>query len=419
MVSDFGGAWFRWCRLTLVALLLTTTFVTTCFAGPVGVYLALASAIASLIFVFDGQALAAVLRDWGVRCFVLACFMLWFAFVLSARDVNDAMAFVDFLALPVAIPAAALLARYAGAHSVTIVAVVAGIGSAAALATGLFDVHIRGLDRAEGGTSSIFFSDMSALLGFFALFGLLTVRNHARWLFVAFQAFAAGAIVLGGTRGAMLAELTFLAVFCGYALFAWDRPILERLFSVATVLAANALFLVLFFDLSRMLSTFGTVGDVVTLGAATDDAANYRLMFYHAAIQSFLESPIFGHGWWDRFSAALPYMADNGLGAMANDSQAHLHNDVLNFASAAGVIGVLAYLVLMAGPIISAFRSPRSANRGLRLAAAIGLVGGYATMGLTDTMFVFEIPKSMYVLCAAVVMGMFLDAPPLPNPKPR
>jgi hypothetical protein len=33
-------------------------------------------------------------------------------------------------------------------------------------------------------------------------------------------------------------------------------------------------------------------------------------------------------------------------------------------------------------------------------------------MGAVDVMFVFEIPKSMFVLCTAVILGFFLDTPP-------
>jgi hypothetical protein len=32
-------------------------------------------------------------------------------------------------------------------------------------------------------------------------------------------------------------------------------------------------------------------------------------------------------------------------------------------------------------------------------------------MGAVDVMFVFEIPKSMFVLCTAVILGFFLDSP--------
>ncbi|RYE76559.1 MAG: hypothetical protein EOP19_24255 [Hyphomicrobiales bacterium] len=128
---------------------------------------------------------------------------------------------------------------------------------------------------------------------------------------------------------------------------------------------------------------------------------------------------MFGHGWWRRFAAAIPYMPQAGVDAMAHDNHAHLHNDTLNFASGAGALGILAYLALMAAPIVSAVRSPRTEHWTMRVCAALGLSLGYVAMGLTDTMFVFEIPKSMYCLSAAIIMAFLLDAPPAPRaPKP-
>jgi O-antigen ligase len=109
-------------------------------------------------------------------------------------------------------------------------------------------------------------------------------------------------------------------------------------------------------------------------------------------------------------------MPDLGVEAMAHDNHAHLHNDLLNFGSGAGIIGIIAYLILMAAPIVSAIRSPRTVNWPIRITAAAGLVACYVAMGLVDTMFVFEIPKSMFVLCSAVVMAFFLDAPPERRP---
>jgi O-antigen ligase len=104
-------------------------------------------------------------------------------------------------------------------------------------------------------------------------------------------------------------------------------------------------------------------------------------------------------------------MGELGVEVHARDNHAHLHNDILNFGSAGGVIAILGYLILMASPIVGAWTSPRTANWRIRVTAAFGLVGAYLAMGAVDVMFVFEIPKSMFVLCTAVILGFFLDSP--------
>ena len=399
-------------RFSLVCLFLLGSLVTTCVVGPIGVYLALSAALASLIFTFDREMLRQALKDWGVRSMLIAFFLLWASFFIAAKSADDPMAFVDFLALPIVAPAFALLARQAHPKSVAIVSILAGLGCVAALATGLYDVHVRGMSRAEGNTSSIFFSDMAILLGFFALLGLWVINSRLKWFLVACQACALGAAILGGTRGAILAELCFLAVFSAFTLLAWKRPLLERALTVAVIFVIDAISAAYLFDLSRTFTIFSTARELISSGTSNDMSASYRLEFYQAGLSTFLESPLFGHGWWRRFSAAVPHMSIPGADYMAQGKQAHLHNDILNFASASGLVGVAAYLLLIAAPMISALRSPRGERWMVRMGAATGLGLGYFVMGLTDTMFVYEIPKSMFVLCSAITMAFFRDQQP-------
>lgn len=413
----FLAIWQARLRLGLVALLLVTTLVTLCLAGPVGIYLALAAALASLLYCFDGPMLAAALRDWGVRCFIAAFFILWIAFVAAAESGNDMMAFVDFLALPVVVPAYALVARYAGPRSIAIVTALAGLGCTAALTVALYETRVLGAERAAGGTSPIFFSNMSVVLAFFALWGLVALRTRWRWLALAAFAFGMGAAILGGTRGSMLAAAALLCGFMVYALVCWKQPLVVRVATALAVVIGSLCFLFIAFDMRRMMTIATNAVEFANLGMTMDGSVNRRLMLYTAGVQSFLSSPIFGHGWWDRFMAAHPFLPPLLFDHWINDRTAHLHNDVLNFASAAGVAGIVAYCVMMAAPVVSALRSPRTERWALRVCAALGFAFGYIAMGLTDTMFVFEIPKSMYCLGAVIIMAFFLDAPPVAVPR--
>lgn len=398
-------------RLSLVAVFLATTFITICIAGPVGVYLALSSALVSLFFAVDLPYLKAALRDWGVRCFLIAFFLLWGAFILSAQSIDDVMGFLDFLAFPVIVPAFALLARHAGSRRIELVSALAAAGALAAMLMGLYEVKIIGLARATGGTSPIFFSGMAVLLSFFSLLGLLTSTSQWRWLLLAGNSFGLSAAILGGTRGAFLAYGVMLVPLAAYTIFWWKSATKER-FTVAALVALSIAATFLVFDASRIATLVSAASEVATRGETTDQSILQRVTIYNAAIQAFLDSPVYGHGWWNRFAAAVPYMGQLGLDTMAHDNHAHLHNDILNFGSAAGIIGILAYLILMSAPIVSVWRSPRTEHWGIRLTAALGLTGAYMAMGAVDVMFVFEIPKSMFVLCSAVIMAFFLDAPP-------
>lgn len=406
------GAVTRWSTFPLLVIFLAATFVTTCWAEPVGVYLALISAILATILV-GRQRLMAALSDRGVWCFLGAFALLAAAFLLGAKKPDDGMAFVDFLALPVIVPAYALLAGWASSRSAIAIAVLATIGCVIAIAVGHYEVHFRDMPRAAGGTSPIFFSDMAVLLGYFALLGMLVWPSRWRWLFGVGNALAVGAALYGGTRGAILAEIAMLAVFCAYALIWWDRPWRTRLTTVVGVLALTTIFSFTLFDMSRPASIFVTAGEAVTDGSIGDVSTNIRLKFWVAGLQSFLDSPIYGHSWWNRFESAIPYMPADIETEIKHDKTAHLHNDIINFASGAGIMGVFAYLLLMAAPVVSVWFSARDNGWRFRLLAATGLTVTYLVMGLTDTMFVFEIPKSMFVLCSAVVMAFFVKVSPI------
>lgn len=400
-------------RKLLSALFLTTTFITICFAGPVGVYLALVAALVSLVFFPDFPGLRAALQNWGARGMLLSFLVISVSFLPSARSLDDVLAFVDFLAFPVAVPAIALLARFAHGNNVTITAALATCGALAALGVGLYEVHVLGYARAQGNgnSSSIFFSGMAALLCLFSLLGLLYEQSRWRWLFLVGNAAGLGAIMLGGARGAMLAYAVLLLVVIVCEMSSSRRSLRRRAVTVAAILA-SILVIGGLFDIGRVQSVATITVEMASHAPVSDTATNERFAIYSAAIQALVDSPLYGHGWWHRFAAAVPYMGQTGAEINARDNHAHLHNEILNFGSAGGVIAILGYLILMASPILGAWTSPRTENWRTRVTAATGLVGAYLVMGAVDVMFVFEIPKSMFVLCTAVILGFFLDAPP-------
>jgi len=240
-------------------------------------------------------------------------------------------------------------------------------------------------------------------------------QSRWRWLLAVANALAVGAALYGGTRGAIVAEVAMLTAFCGYAIFWWERPRSTRLWTSFGVVAITVISSLTLFDLTRASSILVTAGEAVTGGTVADVSTGIRLKFWAAGLQSFLESPIYGHSWWNRFEAAVPYMPAEIESEISHDKTAHLHNEIINFGSGGGLMGICAYLMLLAAPVTSAWFSVRDGRWRLRLFAAAGLSMLYFVMGLTDTMFVFEIPKSMFVLCSAVVMAYFLEAPPVPS----
>jgi O-antigen ligase len=142
-----------------------------------------------------------------------------------------------------------------------------------------------------------------------------------------------------------------------------------------------------------------------------DETTRIRLILYKAGWKAFQDSPWIGHGWANLMSSIRPYLAASDL---QHDSLPQLHNDMLDFAVVGGVVGIAVYLLLLATPVIAAWRSVRDSQYSQRLLGCVLLSIGYFFAGLTDLMFGFELHTALYVALSAVLLGYCRDAPIAP-----
>jgi O-antigen ligase len=182
------------------------------------------------------------------------------------------------------------------------------------------------------------------------------------------------------------------------------------------VLGIIALAAAAVFDLSRLTAVPGLLLQALETGTTADGSVNIRLQFYSAGLEAFADSPIYGYGWWQRFIAIEPYLLTDTARAFSGPL-GHLHNDLLNFATAAGVLGLLAYLLIIVAPAVSAWRSPRDSQWWFRIVAAISLGAGFFAFGFSDALFVVEVTRTVYILGAAAVLGFCRDEPLRLTPK--
>lgn len=81
---------------------------------------------------------------------------------------------------------------------------------------------------------------------------------------------------------------------------------------------------------------------MVTSEAETQDGSVLtRFDMYKNGLIAFTDRPILGHGYSNRFDAAMPYMEQSGR-------HHHLHNAIINHMVAGGLFGLLAYLTIFA-----------------------------------------------------------------------
>jgi O-antigen ligase len=84
----------------------------------------------------------------------------------------------------------------------------------------------------------------------------------------------------------------------------------------------------------------------------------------------------------------------------------HLHNDLLQFAVSGGVLGVAAWLLILAAPVVGYLQLPIELRRPERRHGLLVLVAGALVLGLPDTFLAAPVTLTIYVvLSAAIVSG--------------
>lgn len=401
-------SWRSSVAVFLAAPMIVALFTLSASTGPAASYLAILSALAGLALT-EPKRLRAWSVDWGMMMLVAAFVVIAAAFSLSANDISDLAAIGDFLILLVALPAYLVFRLAARRSAALTVAVAAWIGAAIAVISGGYEVYVLNLGRATGGFTPIYFSDIGAALGFVALLGILAPGPKWRWLLVSGPLLGLACVQLGGTRGALVG-IAVLALVAGVAVLRrWPKHWWHLLLGVGAA-AAIIIAVAATIDISRLAAVPALIAQALGGGETSDASLNYRLEFYSAGFQAFLASPVFGHGWWERFPAALPYMSPEAA-ALYVGPVSHLHNDMINFASAAGLLGLLAYGLMMLAPMVSAWRSPHDSQRPFRLAASAAMSLGFLAFGLSDAVFVFEVPKTFYILGSVAILGFCRDEP--------
>ena len=111
--------------------------------------------------------------------------------------------------------------------------------------------------------------------------------------------------------------------------------------------------------------------------------------------------------------SAYEYLPDKGKKYDAKGNilrgNHHLHADILDMGVAGGIMGLLAYGLILLAPLLGAFRSIRDSQFSARVTGAVVLSVGYAACGLTYLMFGYEFHTTLYVCLAAIVLGFCRD----------
>jgi len=264
-----------------------------------------------------------------------------------------------------------------------LIAVLALSGAAGAAAIAAAEFTSTGTSRVgEWVANPIHFADLALLVGFLAVLGTLFGRGPGRWLFLLAPLFATVAVLLSGTRGALVALVAMLgtAVVAGILV----RQISWRQLAVGAVLLLIGLFAAWIGGVgqtSAVQRVMVDLADIFRTGLPSDESTSLRLQMYEGGLNAFLASPLVGHGPFAFVEAAASRASVRFEGAP------HLHNDLLDFAASGGVPGVVAYFLFLLAPVAEALKVKDPVTRKTLVLLSATLAVGFFVMGLTNAMF--------------------------------
>ncbi|MDA9673337.1 O-antigen ligase family protein [Paracoccaceae bacterium] len=209
-------------------------------------------------------------------------------------------------------------------------------------------------------------------------------RSNKKNKIIAFLLFLLGAFFSGylsGARGTLLAILTILPIVLFYLTNSFKLSILIFLLS--------ALFFLLLIH-SKVInlsdnSYFSHVIDgleTILLSKNSDSSTILRIKMWSAAIQAISDSPIFGYGITERFSALKPHIDGSSF------EYTHPHNDTLAGLIASGIAGGITAVISIISAFLAALvapqRSPEKVLLGLMLSLVTLITASLSTVFFND-----------------------------------
>lgn len=403
-------------RLVLLSLVLVGALALPTMAPYTAVYVALGAAV--LCFVSFLRSLPKVLAHPSYLAVAAACLALALTIPFTWRSADDLMIVIWMLPVLIAAGIVPPLMKEPRFGEPAVIAAFCLVGAIGAVAIGAYDALAFGTSRAGGDNNPIHFAGLATILGFSALVGIFQYDSRWRFIFLLGPLFGAAAVLLSGSRGPILSVLVLfvltmplLAYWFRNAWLFWAVPLVAASAIVAAImiLAPGQNHYVLdAIDSAQAATRYLVENNFATMsqGPANIDGSTWqRLIYLRGALDAFGDSPIVGHGAGQLISAAAAHFPPGyeHLGA-------HLHADVANFAVVAGIVGLVAYGLMLSAPFLAVFYAQDSARKRAVLLLAIVLGAGYFTLGLTNGVFGILAQTLLYGILLASAVSLSLNA---------
>lgn len=259
----------------------------------------------------------------------------------------------------------------------------AGIGMIVTFLFSLLQIMFL-MERAEAGTSNAaLLGVIGVLFGGIALLNVQSPKSVEQRIAILGYAAGLGCVLLSGTRSAWLVIPVHIVIFLWYFRKHTFHLSLRSLAITGSLLFAGLIALGSGQILHRiealqenMASLDRSDGEVTSLSA--------RFALYKGAVSAISKDPLTGYGPQNRMASVLAELPDSIRPQL---TYSHVHNGFLTAGIDAGIFGVAALSLMLATPLIGAWRKEAGPGRDLAIALALLLVSSYVITGSFGIMF--------------------------------
>jgi len=379
----------------LLAVTLAATILPPGYSAYVGAYAALVAAVLTFL-VYSWRERATFLHPTSLA--ILAAILLVGGVVPWVyRGPQDLLGPVLILPMLTTIALGVLARPATWMPSPVGFALICLIGSLIALIGGAYEHFVLGVYRPGVGNNPIHYATLAAMSGCLAMVGVISTQAAWRYLFLLGPVFGLGCAVIADSRGPMLGGLAMSAVgILALTVWLWR----ERLFRIAVLISAGITAGTIVYLIgsgnTRVASILQSGLDIFRFTGGSDDI---RAALYTSAFGILKTSPIVGVGLGQIMMTAKTQFPQ----LVAGTDLENLHADWANFAAMAGTLGLLAWLLLLAAPLLLLTDRQARQSRPVVLGAIL-LTSGQFVFGVSNATFGI-LPQTVIY---SVALGYFL-----------
>jgi O-antigen ligase len=401
-------------RLVLLSLVLVAGLSSLAVSPYTSVYIAFGATL--LCGVLMARSVQEVLMHPTYLALLAACAVLAITVPFVWRGPEELMIVLWMLPIPMTAGVVAALRVEPRFGTAPVVGAFCLVGAIGAMATGTYGSIALETARAGGENNPIHFAGIATILGFSALVGIFQNTSRWRFLFLSGPVFGIAAVLLSGSRGPILSALVLFVVIIPLLVYwfrhiwlFWAVPLVLGVAIVASIMViapAQYHYVVDAVASSQAAAEFLFDNNVASLTSEPeniDGSTWQRLIFLRGAIDAFLASPVIGHGASQLISAAASHFPP-GYEYLGG----HLHSDIADFAVVAGLLGIVAFVLILLSPFFALLRAKGTEKRRAIVILSLTLGVGYFTLGLTNAVFGILPQTLLYGILVAVVTNMSL-----------